>query len=138
MEPLIVYSVKSCNSSNKAKKWLEDKNIDYIDRNTRQSPITVNELIELLKLLPNGLNDIFSRRSSVAQKLDIDLEECSLSEVLKLMESSPSLIKKPIIRKGRKIAIGFSEESMRVFIPRKQRKAERKDILQLSAARTLI
>ena len=37
-------------------------------------------------------------------------------EAIKLMSENPNLIKRPIVRKGNKIALGFDEEALRELV----------------------
>lgn len=137
-EALIVYSLKLCESGRKAKNWLEKKRIDYIDRDIRVCPFSTEELIGILRVLPNGVEDLISQRSYTYKKLGIDFDQCSLNEVLYLMSKYPSLIKKPIVKKGKKIVVGFNEDEMGVFIPKIQRKIVREKIVKSTAAEAFI
>lgn len=137
METIIVYSVSTCTSCRKAKAWLNDQDIPYVDRNISSDPLTAEELRALLSFLPNGLEDIFSQRASIYKKLAIDINECSLNQALALMEKYPSLVKKPILKKGSKLSIGFNQESIRVFVPRKNRKNKIRIMTQETAAAAL-
>lgn len=50
------------------------------------SPLTRKELQHILSLTENGTDDIISTRSKIFQKLDIDVESISVSELLHLIE----------------------------------------------------
>ena len=83
------------------------------------SPLTRKELQHILSLTENGTDDIISTRSKIFQKLDIDVESISVSELLHLIEQYPSLLRRPIIIDAKRMQIGF--------LPRSYRKQELKE-----------
>ena len=88
------------------------------------SPLTTEELRNILALTENGTDDIISTRSKIFQKLDIDVESISVSELLQLIEQYPSLLRRPIILDKKRMQIGFNEDEIRAFLPRGYRKEE--------------
>jgi len=61
------------------------------------------------------------------QKLNIDVESISVSELLHLIEQYPSLLRRPIIIDAKRMQIGFNEDEIRAFLPRSYRKQELKE-----------
>ena len=61
------------------------------------------------------------------QKLNIDVEGISVSELLHLIEQYPSLLRRPIIIDAKRMQIGFNEDEIRAFLPRSYRKQELKE-----------
>ena len=55
------------------------------------SPLSAPELQHILSLTENGTDDIISTRSKIFQKLNLDVESLSISELLRLIEENPSL-----------------------------------------------
>ena len=80
-----------------------------------------------MALTENGTDDIISTRSKIFQKLDIDVESISVSELLHLIEQYPSLLRRPIIIDAKRMQIGFNEDEIRAFLPRSYRKQELKE-----------
>ena len=76
----------SCTSCRKAKAWLEKHKVPFEEHNIMTSPLTRKELQHILSLTENGTDDIISTRSKIFQKLDIDVESISVSELLHLIE----------------------------------------------------
>lgn len=91
------------------------------------SPLTAAELKTILSLTENGTDDLISTRSKVFQKLNIDVEELSVSELIHLIETYPSLLRRPIILDDKRMQIGFNEDEIRAFLPRNYRKQELKN-----------
>ncbi|VPJ29027.1 regulatory protein Spx [Streptococcus pneumoniae] len=63
----------------------------------------------------------------LVQKLNIDVESISVSELLHLIEQYPSLLRRPIIIDAKRMQIGFNEDEIRAFLPRSYRKQELKE-----------
>lgn len=117
-----LYTTPSCTSCRKARAWLTENELPFKERNIFSDPLNSDELMEILSLTKNGTEDIISTRSKVYQKLDIDLEELKLEELLSLIEQYPNLLKRPIILDENKLQVGYNEEDIRKFVPRNLRK----------------
>jgi regulatory protein spx len=117
-----LYTTPSCTSCRKARAWLTENELPFKERNIFSDPLNSDELMEILSLTKNGTEDIISTRSKVYQKLDIDLEELKLEELLSLIEQYPNLMKRPIILDENKLQVGYNEEDIRKFVPRNLRK----------------
>ena len=65
----------------------------------------------ILAFTENGTEDIISTRSKVFQKLDIDLDELSVSELIDLIAKNPGLLRRPIILDNKRMQIGFNDNS---------------------------
>ncbi|BAQ24159.1 transcriptional regulator Spx [Streptococcus troglodytae] len=88
------------------------------------SPLSRDELLKILSYTENGTEDIISTRSKVFQKLDIDVDELSVSELINLISKNPGLLRRPIIMDDKRMQIGFNEDEIRAFLPRDYRKQE--------------
>jgi len=117
-----LYTTPSCTSCRKARAWLTENELPFKERNIFSDPLNSDELMEILSLTKNGTEDIISTRSKVYQKLDIDLEELKLEELLSLIKKYPNLLKRPIILDENKLQVGYNEEDIRKFVPRNLRK----------------
>lgn len=129
---LKLYISPSCTSCRKARAWLEEHEIPYEERNLFSEPLTIDELKEILRLTENGTEEIISTRSKVFQKLDIDLEELTLNELLKLVGENPGLLRRPIIVDEKRLQVGFNEDEIRRFLPREVRAVELKHARMMS------
>ena len=114
----------SCTSCRKARAWLEKHEVPFKEHNIMTSPLTTEELRNILALTENGTDDIISTRSKIFQKLNVDVESISVSELLQLIEQYPSLLRRPIILDKKRMQIGFNEDEIRAFLPRGYRKEE--------------
>ena len=117
----------SCTSCRKARAWLSNHEVPFEEHNIMTSPLSTPELQHILSLTENGTDDIISTRSKIFQKLNLDVENLSISELLRLIEENPSLLRRPIILEGKRMQIGFNEDEIRAFLPRGYRKQELRD-----------
>lgn len=76
----------SCTSCRKARAWLEKHEVPFKEHNIMTSPLTTEELRNILALTENGTDDIISTRSKIFQKLNVDVEDLSISALIKLIE----------------------------------------------------
>lgn len=117
-----IYTTPSCASCRKAKKWFEDHNISYQEKNIFTQPITRDDIKAMLNNAENGFDDIISLRSKVIKDNNLDIQEMKVSELEQLILEHPSILKRPIIIENRKFQVGYNDEEIRVFIPRELRK----------------
>lgn len=125
-----LYVSPSCTSCRKAKSWLDEQELDYVEKNIYHDPLTKEEIKEILMLTDEGTGEIISYRSQAYQNLDVDIEDLSMSELLDLFTEQPSLIRRPIIMDDRRLQIGYNEEEIRCFLPREVRELELAEIRQ--------
>ncbi|MED4256519.1 transcriptional regulator SpxA [Priestia megaterium] len=116
-----LYLTPSCTSCRKAKAWLEKHHIDYIERNIISDPLTVNEIKSILRLTEDGTDDIISTQSKIFQELNVNVESLSLNEFYNLIMKYPQMLRRPIIQDEKRLQVGYSEEEIRRFLPRKVR-----------------
>ncbi|APB31993.1 MULTISPECIES: transcriptional regulator SpxA [Vagococcus] len=123
---LKLYTSPSCTSCRKARAWLQENQIEFVERNIFSEPLTQDELKEILRMTEDGTEEIISTRSKVFQKLDVDLDELSLPELLELVQQNPGLLRRPIMIDEKRLQVGFNEDEIRRFLPREVRAIELK------------
>ncbi|MBO0420509.1 MAG: transcriptional regulator SpxA [Vagococcus fluvialis] len=123
---LKLYTSPSCTSCRKARAWLQEHQIPFVERNIFSEPLTQDELKEILRMTEDGTEEIISTRSKVFQKLDVDLDELSLPDLLKLVQENPGLLRRPIMVDDKRLQVGFNEDEIRRFLPREVRAIELK------------
>jgi len=121
---LIIYTAPSCTSCRKAKEWLEQYDIPYMEKSLVKDGLSMNELRQILMMTDDGTADIISQRSNAFHQLKVNLEEISLSELHSLIQKNIGLLRRPILMDNHRIQIGYNEDEIRRFIPRKLRKLE--------------
>ena len=116
-----LYVTPSCTSCRKAKKWFQEHDIPFKERNILAEPLTRDEIKEILRLTDNGTEEIISTRSKAFQQLKPDLENLSLQELLTLIENHPGILKRPIMLDDKRLQVGYNEDEIRRFLPRSVR-----------------
>ncbi|MCA1056736.1 transcriptional regulator SpxA [Rossellomorea aquimaris] len=116
-----LFTSPSCTSCRKAKAWLEEHEIPYTERNVFSEPLSIDEIKEILRMTEDGTDEIISTRSKTFQKLQVDLETLPLQELFELIQKNPGLLRRPIILDEKRLQVGYNEDEIRRFLPRKVR-----------------
>jgi regulatory protein spx len=116
-----LYTTPSCGSCRKAKAWLEEHQIDYIERNILAAALTVDEVKSILRLTEEGTSEIISTNSKTFQELNINIESLPLNGFYELIIKHPKMLRRPIILDEKRLQVGYNEEEIRSFLPRKLR-----------------
>jgi regulatory protein spx len=116
-----LYTSPSCTSCRKAKSWLEEHEIPYSERNIFAEPLSIDEIKEILRMTEDGTDEIISTRSKTFQKLDVNVENMPLQDLFELIKDNPGLLRRPIILDEKRLQVGYNEDEIRRFLPRKVR-----------------
>ncbi|MGD6877189.1 transcriptional regulator SpxA [Bacillus infantis] len=116
-----LYVSSSCTSCRKAKAWLEEHNIEYTERNIINEPLSVEEIKSILRMTENGTEEIISTKSKAYQQLDMEIESLPLKELYQLIADNPQMLRRPIIIDEKRLQVGYNDEEIRSFLPRKLR-----------------
>jgi len=116
-----LYTSPSCTSCTKAKAWLEEHDIPYKERNIFSEPLSIEEIKEILRMTEDGTDEIISTRSKSFQKLDVNLETLPLHDLFQLIQDNPGLLRRPIIIDEKRLQVGYNEDEIRRFLPRRVR-----------------
>ncbi|WP_066294900.1 transcriptional regulator SpxA [Bacillus sp. FJAT-29937] len=116
-----LYTSPSCTSCRKAKLWLEEHDIAYKERNIFSEPLSIDEIKAILRMTEDGTDEIISTRSKIFQKLDVNLEAMPLQDLFELIKKNPGLLRRPIIIDEKRLQVGYNEDEIRRFLPRKVR-----------------
>lgn len=128
-----LYLSPSCTSCRKARSWLDSYGVAYEEHNILTQPMTSDDLKAILSKTENGTEDIISTRSKVFQKLNVDVDDLTINQLLVLISEHPSLLRRPIIMDDKRMQIGFNEDEIRAFLPRSYRQAELRDVMSSGA-----
>ncbi len=102
-----------CSTCRKAKKWLEENNINFTDRHIVDQKPTKEELKEVI--LKSGLpaRKLFNTSGNVYKSLNLKSKMDSLSddEMLDLLSTDGMLVKRPLIIGDDFALVGFKEDA---------------------------
>ncbi len=118
---ITIYTTPSCSSCRKAKKWFQEHRIEYSEKNIFNIQLTRDDIFAMLKNTENGFEDIISTRSKIFQEKNLDIDEMSMSQLTQFIINNPSVLRRPIIIADDRMQVGYNEDEIRTFIPKRLR-----------------
>ncbi len=116
MKSLTLYWLPNCSTCKKAVRFLENQNVKITDfHNLKENPLTREEVEKLAEKV-GGAGELFSRRAIKYREMKLNERELSDVEMLDLMASEYTFIKRPVLVFGEKEIAGFSEKSYKEFL----------------------
>ncbi|AKG34001.1 arsenate reductase family protein [Paenibacillus durus] len=115
MSQLIVYHYPKCGTCRNALKWLKEQGHDLELRHIVEQTPSVDELGELVAASGLPLKKFFNTSGEVYKRENLKEKLSNLSEreQLELLAGNGMLIKRPIVKLGGKVSVGFKEEDFR-------------------------
>ena len=106
-----------CSTCQKAKKWLNDNNINYEDRHIITECPTFEELKEWIEKSNQPIKKFFNTSGLVYKELNLKekLSHLDDEEKIKLLVSNGMLIKRPIIIGKDIVLIGFKPDEWEIL-----------------------
>lgn len=107
-----------CSTCQKAKRCLEENNIEFEDRNIIKETPTVKELTEWIKRSGLDIRKWFNISGLKYKELNIKDKLVTMSdkEKIELLASDGMLIKRPLLISDKGIFIGFKEENWKQLL----------------------
>lgn len=105
-----LYINSSCTSSRKAVNWFKERNIPIREVNIGKTPLSREELTEILKMSEGGLDELLRR--TVNREA---INDMCLSEAVDHVIKNPRMVKTPIAYNGEHYHVGFSRENFESF-----------------------
>lgn len=101
-----------CTTCVKARKWLEENDIPFEERNIKENNPTYEELSVLYKKSGLPLRKFFNTSGILYREMDLKnkLENMSEEEMLRLLSTDGMLVKRPIAVNGDTVLVGFKEK----------------------------
>lgn len=105
-----------CSTCQKAKKWLEEQNINYMERNIAENNPSYEELKEWHAKSGLPLKRFFNTSGLLYKemKLKDKLPTMSEDEQLKLLAANGMLVKRPLLIDENTVFVGFKEAEWRI------------------------
>ena len=100
-----------CTTCQKAKKWLDEHNVEYVERHIVENNPSYEELKEWYQVSDFPLKKFFNTSGLLYKemKLKDKLPTMSEEEQLKLLAGNGMLVKRPLIIDDDIVLIGFKE-----------------------------
>lgn len=106
-----------CSTCKKARKWLEENNIEFEDRNIVEETPTVQELSEWIQKSGQEIKKWFNTSGLKYKELNLKEKLVTMDdrEKIELLASEGMLIKRPILISNKGIFIGFKEDMWKLL-----------------------
>lgn len=113
MKPLLIYHYSKCGTCRKAKKFLQEHEIVFHEREIVSEPPNKEELEDLIAKSGLPIKKFFNTSGKRYRELQLSqkLSGMSEEEQRSLLASDGMLIKRPIVTDGEKVTVGFKDET---------------------------
>jgi len=112
---LIVFGIKSCDTCRRAKKYLDEHNIEYRFHDLRENGLDIQMLERWTQRI--GWARLLNKQSLTWRKIpEVDRNDMTHDKALAAMIDNPTLVKRPVLESDKFIAVGFSEKRFGDFI----------------------
>jgi len=113
-----LYGIKNCDTTNKARAWLDARNVEYRFHDYKASGIDKVMLDGWARSV--GWEALLNRTGTTFRKLpDAGKQGLGEQKALALMLAQPSMIKRPVLDRNDKLTIGFKPDVYdRIFASR--------------------
>ena len=105
----VIYVIPNCDTMKKARKWLDDKGIDYEFHDYKKQGIDEERLRAWEAKL--GWETLLNRRGMMWRRVPEEVRAgIDRESALGLMLETPSIIKRPVLDTGSTLHVGFKPE----------------------------
>lgn len=100
-----------CSTCRKARKWLDDHDLEYEDRNIVEDNPSASEIRGWHLVSGLSIAKFFNVNGKLFREMDLRTKAKYLSniEMFKLLGSDGMLVKRPILVDGNTVLVGFDE-----------------------------
>lgn len=107
-----------CTTCRKAKKFLQENNVAFDDRDITVENPTVEELEKWITLSGLEIKKFFNTSGVLYREMNLKdkLKDMSQEEMIKLLASDGKLVKRPLLITEEKVLVGFKEETYKEII----------------------
>ena len=100
-----------CSTCQKAKKWLDEQGVEYIERHIVENNLTYDELKEWYMKSGLPLKKFFNTSGLLYKEMNLKEKLTAMSEddQLKLLATNGMLVKRPLVVKEDLVLVGFKD-----------------------------
>ena len=101
-----------CSTCQKAKKFLDENKIKYIEKHIVTDTPSYEELKKIIKMSGLPVSKFFNTSGMLYRSMNLkeELKNCSDDEKIRLLSSNGMLIKRPLLITKDKVLVGFKIE----------------------------
>jgi len=104
-----IYGIKNCDTMKKARAWLDDHKVAYAFHDYKAAGIDAPHVEHWVK--EAGWETVLNRAGMTFRNLrEKDKTGLTEKKAVALMLANPSMIKRPVLERGRTLLIGFKPE----------------------------
>lgn len=109
---MLLLCYPKCSTCKKAKKWLDENNIEYSERDIKLENPSFDELKNWYKKSSLPLKKFFNTSGMIYRDMNLKdkLPEMSEDEQLNLLSTDGMLVKRPLVVDGDTVLTGFREK----------------------------
>lgn len=104
----VLYFKRGCSGCDVARRWLAKHGIRVLEREIFRQPLTATEIEDLVGDRP--ITAVLSTRTTQYAARGLRDRPHSEAELLRHMEAEPRLVRRPIVKNGDTLLVGFDEE----------------------------
>ncbi|MDS0528144.1 Spx/MgsR family RNA polymerase-binding regulatory protein [Clostridium sp. SHJSY1] len=107
-----------CTTCKKAKKFLIDNNMEFIDRHIVEENPTKEELLEWMEISGLETKKFFNTSGNLYKEMNLKdkVKNITKEEAAKILSTNGMLVKRPVLIKDDKIILGFKEETYKSIL----------------------
>ena len=100
-----------CSTCRKAKKYLEENQVDFIDRHIVEERPTEDELTKWIQMSGLPVKKFFNTSGKLYKEMGLKdkLAQMPEADQIKLLASDGMLVKRPLIIEENRVLVGFKE-----------------------------
>lgn len=95
---------------------LDATGVSYTRRDFFKNRFTEGELRDILNSIGLTAHEVLSTRATRYKELGLDTREVSEDELLALMAAEPTLLRRPLVRRGQRGTVGFNKIEIEALI----------------------
>ena len=108
-KPVTIYGIKNCDTTKKARAWLEKNGVAYDFHDYKAMGIERSRLEDWARAV--GWEVLLNRAGTTFRALpEKDKDGLSEKKAIALMLAQPAMIKRPVLDLGGKLLVGFKPE----------------------------
>lgn len=107
-----------CSTCQKARKWLDEHNIQYTERHIVEENPSYGELKQWHEKSGLPLKKFFNTSGMIYRKMDLKnkLPEMEQEEQLRLLATDGMLVKRPLVVTDDHVLVGFKEKEWEILL----------------------
>ena len=107
----VLYGIKNCDTVKKARKWLDNENIEYRFHDFRADGLDQAKITEWLSTI--GSESLINKRSTTWKQLSDETKQSIVDgdeqAIIAQLSDNPTLIKRPVVETSNSAWVGFKE-----------------------------